>query len=36
MQNTDIIAALLLKALDIELKELLMQDLEQFRLKQAA
>lgn len=35
MQNTDI-TAILLKALDIELKELLMQDLEQFRLKQAA
>lgn len=35
MQNIDI-TALLLKALDIELKELLMEDLQQFRLKQAA
>jgi len=35
MQNTNI-TALLLKALDIELKELLMEDLQQFRLKQAA
>jgi hypothetical protein len=36
MENIDITTALLLKALDIELREMLLEDLQQFRLKQAA
>jgi hypothetical protein len=35
MQNTDI-TTLLLKALDAELKNLLMQDLQQYRTQKAA
>ncbi len=35
MQNIDI-TTILLKALDFELKDLLMQDLQQFRAKKAA
>lgn len=35
MQTIDI-TAILIKALDLELKELLMQDLQQYRSKQAA
>jgi hypothetical protein len=36
MQNTEITTTILLKALDLELKELLMQDLQQYRSKQQA
>lgn len=36
MQNTELTTTIVLKALDLELKELLLQDIEQFRSKQQA
>jgi hypothetical protein len=36
MENIDITTAILLKALDLDLREMLLEDLQQFRLKQAA
>jgi hypothetical protein len=36
MENIDITTAILLKALDLDLRAMLLEDLQQFRLKQAA
>jgi hypothetical protein len=36
MQNTDLTTIILLKALDLELKEILLQDLQQYQSKKQA